>query len=282
MSRGPQVEPSAPGHEALLRLEEVSVRFALPGWRRHVQAVDRVSFAMARGDTLALIGESGSGKSTLGRCILGLLRPQGGRVIFDGTDLARLGFGARRRLRPRLQMVFQDPWASLNRRMRIGALVEEPLLFLPGLDAAARRRRVQELLDQVELDPALAERRPPELSGGQLQRVCIARALATRPDLVVLDEPTSSLDLSIRASIVALLARLQAEQGLAMLFISHDLATVRQVSRRVIVLRQGEVVEEGATEAVLRAPQHPYTQLLMAAHLEPTPPPMPRGWDAAG
>jgi ABC-type glutathione transport system ATPase component len=253
----------------LLEVERLCVAFPLPGWRRTLRAVDDVSFTVAAGESVGLIGESGSGKSTIARVILNLQRPSAGRVLYRGGEVSGLSNAGFRPLRPRLQMVFQDPWASLSRRMTIGALIEEPLLLAGALDRKARRDRVRELLAQVDLDPAVERRYPPGLSGGQLQRVCIARAIATMPDLLVLDEPTSSLDLSVRASIVALLRRIQTQSGMAMLFISHDILTVRRLASRAIVLNGGRVMEQGSVEKVIGQPSHPYTQALLSAYLPP-------------
>ncbi len=257
----------------LLEVRNLSVAFPLPGWRRSVRAVDDVSFAIASGEALGLIGESGSGKSTIARVILNLQRPSGGRVLYRGRQISGLSNAAFRPVRASLQMVFQDPWASLSRRMTVRDLVEEPLLLLSQLGREARRARVRELLAQVDLDEAVERRTPPALSGGQLQRVCIARAMATRPDLLILDEPTSSLDLSVRASIVALLRRLQETSGMAMLFISHDILTVRRLTSRAIVLKNGGVVEQGPIGDVTGKPTHPYTRMLLNSYL---PPPQPR------
>jgi ABC-type glutathione transport system ATPase component len=250
----------------LLAVDGLNVVFE-GGPQGKLTAVDGVSFGIGTGETVALVGESGSGKSTIARAIMGLVRPASGQIVFKGQPLTRLRARAFRALRPQLQMVFQDPWAALNGRMSIARLVEEPLLFLKGRSAQSRRERVRELIDIVELDGSLLKRYPSQLSGGQLQRVCIARAIATEPDLLVLDEPTSSLDLSVRASIVDLLRRLQGSTGMAMLFISHDITTVRTISSRTLVLHRGRVMEEGPTEHVLSAPSHAYTKRLMEAFL---------------
>ena len=236
-----------------------------------VKAVNDVSFDIAPGETLGLVGESGSGKSTIGLLVTRLLRPTGGRILFEGEDITNLPPSALRPLRARLQIVFQDPWGSLNPRMTIARLLEEPLALhakLAGTERAAEARR-----RAIEPDPPAASlgRYPHELSGGQLQRVSIARAIANRPKLVVLDEPTSSLDLSVRAGILQLLDELQRETGVAMLFISHDLETVRLVSHRVIVLYLGRVAEQGPAARLFGAPAHPYTQTLLSAHLPPDP-----------
>lgn len=236
-----------------------------------VHAVNGVSFALRAGETIGLVGESGSGKSTIGRCVLRLLDPTGGRIVFDGKDVTHLGERQLRPLRARMQMVFQDPWAALNPRLSIGRLLAEPLYLFSSLDAAGRRHEARRLADRVHLGHGLLERYPSELSGGQLQRVCIARAIATSPKLVVLDEPTSSLDLSVRAGILDLLEELRRDTAVAMLFISHDLGTVRRVSDRLLVLYLGAVVEEGPAAEVFEHPDHPYTQALLSAHLPADP-----------
>lgn len=252
---------------SVLEVERLVHRF--PAARGAVHAVNDVSFSIAAGETLGLVGESGSGKSTIGLLVARLLAPSEGAIRFEGTDITRLSAAAMRPLRARLQIVFQDPWGALNPRMTIGRLLAEPFaLHLPGLDRGAEVKR---LADRVRLPAASLERYPHELSGGQLQRVCIARAVATKPRLIVLDEPTSSLDLSVRAGILQLLQELQRETGAAMLFISHDLETVRLVSHRVAVLYLGRVVEGAEAEALFGAPAHPYTQVLLSAHLPADP-----------
>jgi oligopeptide/dipeptide ABC transporter ATP-binding protein len=236
-----------------------------------VNAVNDVSFSIAQGETLGLVGESGSGKSTIGLLVTRLLAPTGGTILFEGEDITRLGASDLRKLRARLQIVFQDPWGSLNPRMTIGRLLEEPLALHTSHGSAARIAEARRLADRVRLPAASLARYPHELSGGQLQRVSIARAIANRPKLVVLDEPTSSLDLSVRAGILQLLDELQRETGIAMLFISHDLETVRLVSHRVIVLYLGRIVEQAPAPTLFGNPAHPYTQVLLSAHLPPDP-----------
>ncbi|WP_372621915.1 oligopeptide/dipeptide ABC transporter ATP-binding protein [Falsiroseomonas sp.] len=236
-----------------------------------VKAVNDVSFDIAAGETLGLVGESGSGKSTIGLLATRLLRPTGGRILFEGVDITQLSPAALRPLRARLQIVFQDPWGSLSPRMTIGRLLEEPLTLHAKLTSVARAAEARRLADRVRLPAAALARYPHELSGGQLQRVSIARAIANRPKLIVLDEPTSSLDLSVRAGILQLLDELQRETGVAMLFISHDLETVRLVSHRVVVLYLGRIAEEGPTPRLFEAPAHPYTQVLLSANLPPDP-----------
>lgn len=229
-----------------------------------VYAVDGVSFDLRPGETIGLVGESGSGKSTIGRTLVRLLQPTAGSIVFDGADIA--GFSQRqcKPLRRDLQFVFQNPWGALNPRMRVSRLIEEPLR-LAGI--ATAQADAAALADKVQLNAQVLSRYPHELSGGQLQRVCIARAIASRPKVVVLDEPTSSLDLSVRAGVLELLASLQRETNAAFIFISHDLDTVRLISNRIMVLYLGRVVEEGRVEDVFRNPAHPYTQALLSSHL---------------
>ncbi len=228
---------------------------------RPVRAVDGVSFAIARGQTLGIVGESGCGKSTTGRVALGLEPPSAGSVTFGGAPMPALGTAAWRTLRARMQLVPQDPLGALDRRLAIRAQVAEPLT-IHGLPDDGR---VDALLAQVGLRPDLAARTPHTLSGGQRQRAVLARALATNPALLVLDEPVSALDVSIQAGIVNLLADLQAERGLAMLFISHDLKVVRQISHAVAVMYLGRIVEHGEPDAVFHEPLHPYAQALVSA-----------------
>lgn len=254
----------------------VELRHVFRSFRRpdgsSVWAVNDVSLAVERGQTTALIGESGSGKSTLGRLVLGLLQPDSGSVHFDGAALAALPPPEMRRLRARLGVVFQEPYESLNPRLTVGAIVEEPLIIhRPAMAKAERRARVVQILREVDLDPQVADRYPQAMSGGQQQRVGIARALILEPSLVVLDEPTSSLDLSVRAQILELFGRLRAAHGLTYLFISHDITTVEYFSDQVVVLYLGRVVERGPTTAVLANPRHPYTQALLSARLSVDP-----------
>ncbi len=245
--------------------------------RRHrfVHAVDGIDLAVRRGETLAVVGESGCGKSTLARLLVGLERPDRGSVRFDGIDLAGLGERALRPWRQRMQIVFQDPYASLHPRLTVGALVGEPLLVHRLGSAAQRRARVAELLQLVGLSPALAARYPHELSGGQRQRVAIARALATGPALLVGDEPVSALDVSVQAQVLNLLAELKDRLGLTLLVITHDLAVVRQVADRVAVMYLGRIVELAPADTLLTTPRHPYSRALLAA--VPRPDPRARG-----
>ena len=230
-----------------------------------VRAVDGVAFDIAHGETLGLVGESGCGKSTTGRAVLQLLKPTGGEVRFEGVELTRLPPAALRRLRARMQMVFQNPYASLNPRLSVRATVTEPLIVHGIGVAAERRERVDALLALVGLAPDIGTRYPHQLSGGQRQRVGIARALATQPRLLVADEPISALDVSIQAQIVNLLVELRRQLGLAYLFIAHDLAVVRHISDRVAVMYLGRIVELGGADAVFDRPLHPYTQALLSA-----------------
>lgn len=247
----------------LFEVRDLGVAFRSHG--REVAALDGCTLAVGRGETVALVGESGSGKSTLARVAAGIVAPGRGQVLVDGRDLAALGAGERRAARRRIQMVFQDPDASLNPMHRVASIVAEPLEVAGERDRGRIRSRVLELLQMVRLDPALLDRRPRQLSGGQKQRVAIARALAAAPDLLIADEALSALDVSTQSAIAALLAEVQQRLHVAILFISHDLATVRGIADRVAVLYAGRVVETGPCAAVLDAPRHPYTQLLVAA-----------------
>ncbi len=234
-------------------------------------AVDGVSLSVRRGETFGLVGESGSGKSTVGRCVLRLTTADSGTVRFDGQDIAGLSAAGMRRLRSRVQAVFQDPHASLNRRASVAGIIAAPLVAHRIGTRGEREARVRELLDLVQLPGGIADRRPGELSGGQAQRVAIARALAPRPDFIVLDEAVSALDVSVRAQILNLLTGLQRDLGLTCLFISHDLAVVRYMAQEVGVMYRGRIVEMARREDLFAAPQHPYTRLLLDAVLAADP-----------
>jgi len=236
-----------------------------------IKAVDDVSFEIHRGETLGLVGESGSGKTTVGRALLRLHEPTSGEIIFEGKDLLQVETKELQKMRRRMQMIFQDPYASLNPRMTIGTILGEPLEFHDGLKGDVRNERIQQLLELVGINPKLVNRYPHEFSGGQRQRIGIARALALNPDLVVCDEPIASLDVSIQAQVVNLLKRLQVEFNLTYLFIAHDLSMVRHISDRMAVMYLGKLMELASGIEISKNPLHPYTKALMSAVPVPDP-----------
>ncbi|MFE9643520.1 ATP-binding cassette domain-containing protein [Streptomyces sp. NPDC006365] len=259
--------PTATG-PVLLSVEDLVVEYATS--RGPFRAVDHVNFRIPRGGSLAIVGESGCGKSTLARALVRLLEPASGRIILDGTNIAQLPERRLRPLRRRIQMVFQDPYGSLDPHLTAQQIVAEPLRMHGLSDRAQRARRAAELLDQVGLPPSALDRRPPEFSGGQRQRIGIARALASRPDLLVCDEATSALDVSVQAQVLDLLRELQKDTGIAYLVIAHHLGVVREISTELVVMRAGRIVEAGPTATVLTTPSDPYTRALRRAALDPT------------
>ena len=254
----------------LLEVRNLVKKFPLRGGFE-VSAVNGVSFSIAPGESVGLVGESGSGKSTLGMLITRLTSVSSGQILFAGDDITQLPEAKMRRLRSDIQIVFQDPWGALNPRMTVGHALGEPLLLHSTLSASERDKAVKELAARVHLPSSLLLRFPHELSGGQLQRISIARAIATKPRLLVLDEPTSSLDLSVRAGILAVLDDIRKETGVATLLISHDLETVELMTDRVLVLYLGRIVEQGETQSIFAKPVHPYTQTLLSANLPADP-----------
>ncbi len=271
--------PQATGGRELLRVENLTKHFPQRGGigrrKSPVRAVEDVSFALHAGETLGVVGESGCGKSTMGRTLVRLLDPTRGRILYDGDDVTEIRGGALRRYREQVQMVFQDPFASLNPRLTARDIISEPLRIRRGFGRAEIRRRVDELMDMVGLAHRFGDRQPHQFSGGQRQRLGIARALALNPSVIVLDEPVSALDVSIQAQVINLLGDLQAELGLAYIFIAHDLSVVRHISDRVMVMYLGRVIESGDRSAVFQNYRHPYTKSLISA--VPTPDPEARG-----
>jgi oligopeptide transport system ATP-binding protein len=273
----PGFQSSQTNGQVLVNVVELKKHFPIPGNRLlgrppgAVKSVDGVSFDIRKGETLGLVGESGCGKSTTGRAVLLLHKPTGGQVYFDGQDLTALGDEDLRRLRPKMQMIFQDSYSSLNPRHSVGKIVTEPQMIHGLLTAAQAKDRAVELLDTVGLNPAFAVRFPHEFSGGQRQRINIARALSLNPSFVVCDEPISALDVSIQAQIINLLQELQERLGLTYLFIAHDLNMVRYLSNRIAVMYLGKVMELADREALFTRPHHPYTQSLISAVPVPSP-----------
>ncbi|MEM1430542.1 MAG: ABC transporter ATP-binding protein [Pseudomonadota bacterium] len=259
------------GEAPLLAVEGLKKTFPIPGSAKVVQAVERADFTIAPRETLGLVGESGSGKTTVGRCLLRLEQATEGRITFRGQEISAMGARQMRAMRSKMQIVFQDPYDSINPRWTVRRILREPLDLHSKLDAPGKDRRVRELLDMVGLDPAWVDRKPRGLGSGALQRLNIARAIATDPDFIVLDEPTSVLAPQAISGLVALLRRLQDDLGLGFLFISHDLTTVQYLCHRVAVMYLGQIVEVGTVEQVFQDPQHPYSRALLAAHLFPDP-----------
>ena len=270
------MERPAQEAEVLLSVQNLSKHFPVYKGiiRRQVgviSAVDGISFDIRKGETLGLVGESGCGKSTAGRTILRLYDATGGRILFDGQDIAKLGGEELRRTRPRMQMIFQDPQACLNPRMTVSSIIAEPLDEHHTATGKAKQERVSELLDAVGMNPRFANRYPHEFSGGQRQRIGIARALALNPEFIVCDEPIAALDVSIQAQVVNLLEELQSKLGLTYLFISHDLSMVRHIADRVAVMYLGKVVELATRDELYADPKHPYTKALLSAVPIPNP-----------
>jgi oligopeptide/dipeptide ABC transporter ATP-binding protein len=260
----------ASGLTQVLTIENLYKRFDV---KKHlsVHAVNGVDLSIGHGETLGLVGESGCGKTTVGRCIVRLIEPTSGKIVFNDNDITALSEKNFRPLRPKIQIVFQEPYEALNPRKVVRAILEDPLVVEGRLNRAERLRKIGEALEMVDLDTTFLDKYPVQLTQGHQQRVGVARALVTDPQLVVLDEPTSLLDIHFRAEIVILLKRLQREIGVSYLFISHDLVVVAQLSHRIAVMYLGRIVEEGPTKLVFDHPVHPYTQALLAAFLFPDP-----------
>jgi len=267
-----------PRQDSILQVKDLKMHFPITsgiffqrtrGW---VKAVDGVSLSVRRGETLGLVGESGSGKTTLGRCILRLYQPTSGEILFDGNDLTKMKGAKLRSIRRRIQVIFQDPYASLNPRMTAGNIIGEPLIIHKAVNGKSEyRERVMELAETVGLHPSMLDRYPHEFSSGQRQRIGIARALALRPEFIVADEPVSALDVSIQAQIINLFQELQEQFGLTYLFIAHDLSVVRHISDRVAVMYLGHIVELAQRDEIYSNPLHPYTQALLSAVPIPDP-----------
>jgi peptide/nickel transport system ATP-binding protein len=270
---GREMNPVVATVEPILKVDNLAVRFDLPNGRVH--AVEDVSFDLRPGETLSLVGESGCGKSTTGRAIIRLLNPSAGSIVIGGQDVTKAGTRELRTMRRTSQMIFQDPFASLNPRITVGSAIAEPILAHGLMGRKDAKARVSELLEQVGLSAAMADRHPHEFSGGQRQRISIARALALDPKFIVADEAVSALDVSVKAQVSNLLLDLQEKRGLAYLFISHDMAVVERMSHRVAVMFLGEIVEIGPRSAIFDNPQHAYTQRLISA--VPIPDPSRRG-----
>ena len=257
--------------EVILEARNLVKRFPIGRSGTFVNAVNGVNLSIQKGEVLGMVGESGSGKSTIGRTLLRLTEPTSGQILFDGQDITSLSDKHVRPLRKNMQMVFQDPWSALNPRMKIGDLISEPMRIHLDISRSECKDRTEMLAQRVRLSTDFLNRTPSALSGGQLQRVCIARAIATNPKLIILDEPTSSLDLSVRAGILELLQELRVETEAGFLFISHDLGTIKLVSDRIAVLYLGHVVEEVPKDKLFSNPSHPYSQSLLSAHLPSDP-----------
>jgi peptide/nickel transport system ATP-binding protein len=263
--------PAQRNRAELLRVEDLVVEYSGKGWRsKPFRALTDINITISQGETLGLVGESGSGKTTLGRACLGLAPVTGGKIVFEGKDISHASRNERRVLSRDMQVVFQDPYTSLNPALEVGDILAEPL-GVQGMESTAAKKRVKELLDQVGLPSDAIHRLPREFSGGQRQRVAIARALALSPKLIVCDEPVSALDLSTQARVLDLFLQIQQDTGVSYLFVSHDLDVVRHISHRVAVMYRGEIVEQGPAEVVTRDPEHPYTQRLLLASPVPDP-----------
>ncbi|GMA18869.1 ATP-binding cassette domain-containing protein [Arsenicicoccus piscis] len=255
-------------HQPLLEVKDLVIEY---GHGEHAfRAVDGVSFSVDRGETLAVVGESGCGKSTIAKALVRLLKPTAGQILLDGTDLAPMSQGQLRPLRSKIQMVFQDPYGSLDPHMTAQEIVAEPVALRGTRSKSEQRKVAAALIDRVGLPATALERKPPEFSGGQRQRIGIARALASNPELLVCDEATSALDVSVQAQVLELLSELQAETGLTYVFITHNLGVVRAISKRTLVMRSGRIVEQGYTEELLARPREEYTRRLRRSALEPS------------